>query len=114
MRCLHVEFGPHWMKRHGEISRFLEDGAHFQGGRLSWLAHRVYREFCGMDEVAPAAIEGLVLEILADTFRLGLQDSPGERPRWLIQAREFIHAHFAEALSLSDVATAVGIHPVRL
>jgi AraC family transcriptional regulator len=67
-----------------------------------------------MDDVAPAAIEGLVLEMLAEASRLRQQDIPGLRPRWLVQARELIHAHFAEPLSLSDIATAVGIHPVRL
>ncbi len=114
MRCLHVEFGPQWIGRHAEVSRFLENGSHFQGGRFGWLAQRVYQEFCHMDDVAPAAIEGLILEILADASRFRREDSPGERPRWLIQARELIHAHFTESLSLSDVATAVGIHPVSL
>ena len=114
MRCLHVEFRSEWIERHAEVSRFLENGSHFQGGRFGWLAHRVYREFGCMDDVAAAAIEGLVLEILAEASRLRRQDSPGERPRWLIQARELIHARFAEPLSLSDVATAVGIHPVSL
>jgi AraC family transcriptional regulator len=114
MRCLHVEFRAEWIERHTEVSRFLENASHFQGGRFGWLAHRIYREFYCMDDVAPAAIEGLVLEILAEASRFRLQDSPGERPRWLIQARDLIHARFAEPISLSDVATAVGIHPVRL
>jgi AraC family transcriptional regulator len=113
MRCLHVEFRSDWIERHAEVSRFLEKGSHVQGGRFGWLAHRVYQEFCSMDDVAPAAIEGLVLEILAEASRLGRQDS-GERPRWLVQARELIHARFAEPLSLQDIAAAVGIHPVHL
>jgi AraC family transcriptional regulator len=67
-----------------------------------------------MDDVAPSAIEGLVLEILADASRLHRQDAAKERPPWLQQARELIHARFAEPLSLSDVAMAVGVSPVRL
>ena len=114
MRCLHVEFGPEWMKRHLEVSRFLEKASDFQGGRFGWLAQRVYREFCCMDDVAPAAIEGLVLEILADAFRVRREDTTRERPGWLVQAREFIQARFAEPLALSDVAATVGIHPVSL
>jgi AraC family transcriptional regulator len=114
MRCLHVEFGRQWMERHEKVSRFVENAAHFDGGRYGWLARRIYREFCCMDDVAPAAIEGLVLELLAEASRLRPQDAKGLRPKWLSQARELIHAHFAESLSLSDVATAVGVHPVRL
>jgi AraC family transcriptional regulator len=114
MRCLHVEFSPQWIERHAEISRFLEDGSHVDGGRIGWLAGRIHQEFCCLDDVAPAAIEGLVLEILAESSRLRRPDSLGKRPLWLLQARDLIHARFAEPLSLSDVAVAVGIHPVRL
>src|SRR5262245_20568368 len=42
MRCLHVEFQPQWMERHAGISRFLASGAHFQDGRLAWLAKRIH------------------------------------------------------------------------
>lgn len=114
MRCLHVEFRPEWMKRHAEVSRHLHGASHFQDGNLSWLAQRVHREFCEMDDVAPAAIEGLVLEILANASRLRRRGSPTQHTRWLSQAREFIQGRFAEPLSLSDVAGAVGIHPVSL
>ena len=114
MRCLHVEFGSKWSARHEEVSRFLGEASHFLDGRLGGLAQRVYREFCDMDDVAPAAIEGLVLEILADGSRLRRQGATWERPRWLVQVRELIQARFSESLSLSDVAAAVGIHPVSL
>ncbi len=102
------------MERHEEISRFLENGSHFQGGRFGWLAQRVYREFCCMDDVAPAAIEGLVLEILAEACRRPREVSPGVRPPRLVKAQEVGDSRFAEPLSLSDVAGAVGIHPVSV
>ena len=114
MRCLHVEFGPEWMERHAAISRFLASGWHFQAGRLGWMADSIHREFRGMDDVAPTIIEGLVLEILADASRLRRQESPGERPQWLSQAKDLIRSRFAEPLSLSEVAAAVGVSPVRL
>lgn len=114
MHVLHVEFGSEWIERHAGVSRFLENGSHFQGGRLGWLARSVYREFCCMDDVAPAAIEGLVLEILAEASRLWRSDSLKDRPRWLVQANELIHARFSEPLSLSIIAAVVGAHPVSL
>lgn len=114
MRCLHVEFRPQWMERHPTISRFLESGSHFQAGRLAWLAQRIHGEFVHADDVSPAATEGLVLEILAEASRLRRQDSATERPFWLEQAKELIRTRFAESLSLSDVAGAVEVHPVRL
>jgi AraC family transcriptional regulator len=114
MRCLHVEFGSQWLERHVAISRFFETQSQFQAGRIGWLAQRIHREFRDWDDVSPAAIEGLVLETLAEASRLQRLDSRGKRPRWLVQATELIHARYAEPLSLSDVAGAVGIHPIRL
>lgn len=114
MRGLHVEFGADWLKRHPEVSRFLENGAHFQGGRFAWLARKVHQEFCCMDDVAPAAIEGLVLEILAEATRAGRRETAGKHPRWLMQAKELIQASFSEPLSLSHLAAAVCVHPVHL
>jgi AraC family transcriptional regulator len=35
-------------------------------------------------------------------------------PLWLVQARAFIDAHFAERLALATLAAAVGVHPVHL
>lgn len=114
MRCLHVEFGIQWMKRHGEISRVLERPAQFQDGNSGWLAQRIYREFRHMDDVAPAAIEGLALEVLAEASRRRRPDSSGKRPRWLGGVQELIRARFAEPLSLSEVAAWAGVHPVSL
>ncbi len=33
---------------------------------------------------------------------------------WLLQARDLLHDRFSEDLSLSEVAAAVGVHPVHL
>ena len=114
MRCLHLEFGAQWSERHAEVNRFLENGSEFQGGRLGWLAQSIYREFREMDAVAPMAIEGLTLEILAEASRQLQAASSGARPGWLIRARDLIHARFTEPLSLTDIAAAVGVHPVHL
>ncbi len=114
MRCLHVEFRADWLQRHAAVSRILADGSLYQAGRLGWLSQWIHREFTEMDDVAPAAIEGLVLEILTDAARQRRQGSTRERPRWLVQARELIQARFSEPLSLSDIAAAVEIHPVHL
>lgn len=67
-----------------------------------------------MDDVAPAAIEGLVLEILAEATRAGRRETAGKHPRWLMQAKELIQASFSEPLSLSHLAAAVCVHPVHL
>jgi AraC family transcriptional regulator len=55
----------------------------------------------------------LVLELLAEADRLGGRVTSARQP-WVLAAAEYIHAQYAERLSLSDVAANVGIHPVQL
>ncbi|HLK55180.1 MAG TPA: AraC family transcriptional regulator, partial [Chthonomonadaceae bacterium] len=35
-------------------------------------------------------------------------------PAWLRQAREFLHAHFTEEVSIGAIAAAVNVHPSHL
>ncbi len=60
-------------------------------------------------------IEGLTLEMLAEaTRRSEKKSSSTMRPRWLRDARDFIHANFALRISLSDVAESVGVNAAYL
>ena len=74
---------------------------------------RLYKEFRHPDEVSTLVIEGLMLEILAEVVRQtkGTERTP---PKWLIQARELLDAHFAEHLMLDTIAVSVDMHPIHL
>jgi AraC family transcriptional regulator len=113
-RLFRVEVGPGRLEQIRTHSRVLEGPAHFRGGCLSVLAGRLYREFGVADELSPLAIEGLVLELLAGASRDLWSPGPGEVPRWLGQARDLLHARFAERLDVEGVARTVGVHPVHL
>lgn len=91
-----------------------EGPAFFRGGRPSLLAVRLRREARRMDEVSPLAIEGLALELLAETSRRRASRREPGPVRWLVRAREMLRARFAEPLTLADVARAVDVHPVHL
>jgi len=81
---------------------------------ISWLGHRIYREFDRMDALSALAIEGLILEILVNASRDESSSREQKSPRWLEQAKEFLHAHFSESLVMEDVANAIGVHRVHL
>jgi AraC family transcriptional regulator len=73
------------------------------------LAHEVEAE----DGAARLAVEGLVLELLARVARA--PDRPSRRPpAWLREATDFVQARFRESFRVTDVACAVGVHPVHL
>jgi AraC family transcriptional regulator len=103
-----------WLARVREYSKVMDSQAEFGGARLINLATKLYSEFRLMDETAPLAIEGLMLEIVAEASRR-TQATPDRRiPRRIERAKEFLHAHFQEHVRLEQVAEAVDAHLVYL
>jgi AraC family transcriptional regulator len=96
-------------------SDVLDEREAFQGGLLSMYGWRVYQELQVMDSTAPLAVEGLLLELVAAASRLRVQThSQRILPRWLLQARDRIHAELGHRPGLSGLAKSVGVHPVTL
>jgi AraC family transcriptional regulator len=59
------------------------------------------------------AAEGLALEMLATAARVAESECRKPRPPgWLARAQELLHEHFLEDLRVTQVARAVGVHPV--
>jgi AraC family transcriptional regulator len=96
------------------ISNVLDHVAHLQGGLQAALALRVYREFRLKEDASPLSIEGLVLEIIGESARNKVRPLSPSQPRWLREARDLIHEHFAEGVSLINISESVGIHPTYL
>jgi AraC family transcriptional regulator len=111
VRSFNVELGTAWALRFKECMPALRNPADAQGGTPAFLGMRLYREFRLMDAVSPLAIEGLVLEILAELAR---HSAPPRLPPWLLRARDLLHDRFQENLGLAEIAAVVGVHPVYL
>jgi len=63
------------------------------------------------DAASSLTIEGLIYELLGELSRIKFRNGC---PQWLGEARTFLHDNFSTTLSLHEVATAVGVHPVHL
>jgi AraC family transcriptional regulator len=113
-RCFIIDIDPRWFQRVSEHRVRLDRPNDFHGGTLTCLATKLYREFQEMDEVSELIIEGLILEMVAETSRHLARSPTGRTPRWLEQARDFLHDQFSEKLSLANIAKSVGVHPVYL
>jgi len=115
--CLIVDMDDLWFRRAREQAPLLNRSTAFHGGLVVHLAHRLYGEFRLRDEVSRLAIESITLGVLAEASRRAARepDRLGTVvPPWLIRARLFVDAHFAERLAIATVATLVGVHPVHL
>lgn len=112
--CLSVDIQPRWMERLRQYSVKLDDSASFRGQALTTLILNLDREFQVGDGASVLAIEGLLLEIAVEAFRHKSMRRGGKAPRWLAQARDYLHAHFDTSLTLGEISASVGVHPASL
>ncbi|HLK61247.1 MAG TPA: AraC family transcriptional regulator [Chthonomonadaceae bacterium] len=113
-RVFGVEVSAHWQERIEAYSSLLRHSAELQGGKAAWIALRLYEEFRRMDGLSPLAMEGLALELIVEASRSVHRSAEPTPPLWLQQVRERLHAQFAETLSLDELASAAGVHPMHL
>src|SRR6266849_2084389 len=113
IRFFCIEMTRPWLKRANGHLAFIRGLTQFDNGQLPWLAMRLYREFRSEDDVAPLAIEGLVLELLAGLARQSPESENGAAT-WLKKAQEFVRDRVQRSISLVEVAEFAGVHPVSL
>jgi AraC family transcriptional regulator len=113
-RAFSIDIAPYWLDRAREHSLKLDHSVHCHGGVLSLLMMKLYREFRLMDGAATLAIEGLMLEMLAEISRRPLHSGERKPPRWLARAVELLRERFSERLTITQLAAEVGVHPVHL
>lgn len=114
VRIFRVQVKPSLLARVRECTAILDSPSAFDGGPPAQLATRLYHEAQARDAVAPLAMEALVLEVLTAAARQQEPKSDTRMPNWLARTRDLLHEHCHDELTLSDVATLVGVHPVYL
>jgi AraC family transcriptional regulator len=114
VRIFRAEVKPRWLERLREYSVRIESPDCFEGGPAVGLALRLYREFRESDRYSPLAVEGIILEMVAEIARRA-EGARGRRaPLWLERAREMLEAQAGVVPTLSALAAEVGVHPVHL
>jgi len=114
VRSILVKIEPVMLDRLGDHATVLSAPGEVTGLASSWLVNRMIREFTAEDDIAPLAMEGLLLEILAESARSIGESGGSNAPGWLRRVREAIEDTYLEAPSLSELGTLAGVHPVHL
>ena len=115
VHCFGIEPAPALLERLRECSLLINSSIYARGGAAAVdLLTKIYREFRLADSASPLAIEGLLLETLAEMSRRQPLSAEKRRPQWLKLAEELLRARFTDALELPAVAAAAGVHPVHL
>jgi AraC family transcriptional regulator len=104
-RLFSIELGVEAQAHLGEATRLPASSAQLRG--LTALAvRRLHLESRAGDSVC---IEDLTLLLVATLAR-----ERCDAVRWAPIAREYLHTHFRERLTLARIARVVGVHPVHL
>jgi AraC family transcriptional regulator len=114
VRIFSIELPPAWRDLLPEHAAALHTPSCFRSGPLVRLALKLYAESQKDDSVAPLAIEGLMLELLAETCRKEAIPAESRTPRWLRQVRDLLNEHYSANLSLESIARSVNVHPAHL
>lgn len=91
----------------------LADRLLVQGGAPAAIALRITRELNETDEASPLALEGLLLELIAQAERQQRAEADESAP-WLRRVRDLLHDDSAGRHTLSTIAGEVEVHPVTL
>jgi AraC family transcriptional regulator len=112
--CLSVDVEPQWLERVRQHNVNLDCSADFRSRNLSALIVKLSDEFAATDAASSLAIDALLLEIAVEVSRREKKFAAGKVPRWLGDARDFIHAEYVSNPTISEIAGAANIHPVHL
>lgn len=113
-RCFNIQMSAQWVERIREHSRVLDSPADFYGGPLAHIAKRLYNEFRNIDNYSSLVIEGLALELIAESSRRTAKAVEQTPPRWLKKAFVLLHEKFLGPLTINNIADSVGAHPAHL
>ena len=100
-RCLLVEIPPESIARINEHGPVVERPGEVKSPKAAWIARRLYSEFREHDGVSALAMEGLMLELVAEQSREASKSGPRIAPRWLQRAKEVIHVAFPRFTQLN-------------
>lgn len=110
--CFIVEPGLDWWAA-SDLSHVVPaDQAHVGRGAAEWYMRRAMSEFGSSDPSSAIVLDGLMLCVMAMLTRARVPSGP--MPHWLRIVRERLDSTYRERITLSDLASDVGVHPVHL
>jgi AraC family transcriptional regulator len=93
----------------GDVVRRLR---HVRAAAATAIGWRIAAELRAGDGSWPLAAEGLALQLLTTAGRA--EPAAARRACWVRDARELLHERMPGSTTLSELAEAVGVHPVHL
>jgi AraC family transcriptional regulator len=113
-RCLVITIAPEMLARVADSNKALDRPASIETPVSMWLTQKLYREFQEADSSSALSLEGILLELLAETARHAGSGPVRIVPEWLRVARAYVETNYLRPLSLADIARVAHVHRVHL
>ena len=112
-QLFNVELDANWYRRFCAYGAMRDHSVDFKAGSIGWLMSKLVVEYRAFDPMSPLTIEGITLEIIGEASRK-FSRSHHHHMSWLSRARDILHDHFADNLTISQIAKLLDVHPVYL
>jgi AraC family transcriptional regulator len=114
VRLYEIELRPSWQKRLSDCSAALDTPRDdIGGGRLLWLAMKLFREVESSPARDDLAVESLLAEILSFAARSSHHEGR-HAPGWFPRILDKLQTEHCSRLTLDEIAHEAGVHPVHL
>lgn len=113
-RCLTIKLKSRQFEKISNNQKMLKDTTILSSKNMTRLFTGLYRELYSVDEFSEMTVEGLMLEIVAETFRQSVKRTFGNLPRWLVQTKENLDEGFRQNVTIETLANIAGVHPTHL
>jgi AraC-like DNA-binding protein len=110
--CFIVEFGGSWLHRMA-AAHSCNSGlpAAAARGELAGILARIRQECRRSDTASSLIVDGLLLELLGHGERAAAASQP---PGWIRTLRDSIRGRFRNRVTIAELASEAGVHPVHL
>lgn len=107
-----IELADAWISRLADVLDLHTVKVELRGNDLVWIAMSVFREFQDLNDGSELQIESLLYELAAGAARLPTIGAVDDS--WVGTAVNFLERHVTEPLTVKQIATESGVHPVTL
>ena len=109
-----IEFAPERFKQFTDISSTLSSSNEFYYDEINLISMKIFNEFKTADDFSSMAIEGLTLELVANSARKFSKIHNRINPDWLTKVKEILRDRYLDKLSLKEISDEIDIHPVHI
>jgi AraC family transcriptional regulator len=111
---LNLDMSPQLVFRLVDSGIRTDDRILFSSTHCRQLTRRLQSELRNTDPVSDLALEAIAMEILVEVLRSSVKQQKQRSPAWLNRVREVVCDRYRENLTLGELASEAGVHPVHL